>query len=318
VEPLFSDDYVIALYDGGARWREILTGYWRRLQVLMSVREYDAVILEKELFPFLPAFAERVLNAVGVGYVVDYDDALFHRYDQHSNPLVRWILGRKIDAVMRHSAVVVAGNDYLACRARNAGAPRIEVVPTVVDTERYQLRKHGSKEQLIVGWIGSPKTSKYLKPLLPIFEKLKKEMPVRFVAVGARAEDFSGTQVEAQPWSEESEIESIQQFDIGIMPLEDSPWERGKCGYKLIQYMGCGIPVVASPVGVNREIVIPEENGLFADNAEEWLLALRRMLQKDALTRQNMGKAGRKRVIDRYSIRAQAPRLLDLIREVAV
>jgi len=250
-----------------------------------------------------------------VPYVADYDDALFHRYDCHANPWVRRLLGQKIDSVMRHAAIVIAGNNYLAERAYRAGANRVEIIPTVVDTERYQPKQKAVGEVPIVGWIGTPQTSRYLKPLLPVFESLKNEMPVRFVAVGANPEDFEGTPVEAWPWSEETEVESVQQFDIGIMPLVDSPWERGKCGYKLIQYMACGVPVVASPVGVNLEIVVSDKNGLFADSVGEWDKALRTLINVDSEVRKRMGGAGRARVEEWYSVQAQASRLLNKLYE---
>jgi glycosyltransferase involved in cell wall biosynthesis len=150
---------------------------------------------------------------------------------------------------------------------------------------------------------------------LPVFKSLKTEMSVRFVAVGANPEDFEGTLVEAWPWSEESEVASVQQFDIGIMPLVDSPWERGKCGYKLIQYMACGVPVVASPVGVNREIVVSDKNGLFADSVGEWDKALRTLLNADPDVRKRMGGAGRARVVERYSVQSQASRFLNELYE---
>jgi glycosyltransferase involved in cell wall biosynthesis len=315
VVPLFSDAYLQTLYQGGLSWREVLTGYGRRLLVLLRVRHFDVVIIEKELFPYLPAVVERLLGAMSVPYVADYDDALFHRYDRHPSGLVRGMLGRKIDAVMRHSAVVVAGNEYLAERARQAGASRVEVIPTVVDTARYLPRQGSAKDIPVVGWIGTPNTSRYLLPLLPVFEALRREMSVRFVAVGAREVDFDGTPVEALAWSEDTEVASIQHFDIGIMPLEDSPWERGKCGYKLIQYMACGLPVVASPVGVNLEIVVPEENGLLADTPDEWKRVIRRLLQGGASVRESMGRFGRNRIEGWYSLQTQAPRFLETVRK---
>ncbi|MCL7743687.1 glycosyltransferase family 4 protein [Guyparkeria hydrothermalis] len=311
VVPLFSDAYLRSLYEGRARWRDVIAGYMRRVRALLQARRFDAVIIEKELFPFLPAFAERLLRAAGVPYVVDYDDALFHRYDLHSSKLVRGVLGRKIDVVMRDAAVVVAGNDYLADRARGAGASSVELIPTVVDTERYQPRQTPPNETPVIGWIGTPKTSRYLQPLLPVFEALQARMPVRVVAVGARPEDFAGTPVETRPWSEETEVQSIQQFDIGIMPLTDSSWERGKCGYKLIQYMACGVPVVASPVGVNSVIVKPGENGLLACD-DEWEKQLTTLIQ-DAELRRSFGSRGRKDVEDWYSLEVQAPRLLEVL-----
>lgn len=318
VKPLLSDVYLRALYSGGSRWREVVKGYTARLLALMGARRFDVVIIEKELFPFMPAIAERFLRLIGVPYVVDYDDALFHRYDCHSNILVRRLLGKKIDTVMRHSSVVIAGNDYLAGRARLAGANKVEIVPTVVDTERYQPEKKSDADASVVGWIGTPQTSHYLKPLLPIFESIQKEMSVRIIAVGASEKDFSNTAVETRSWSEETEVQSIRQFDIGIMPLQDSLWERGKCGYKLIQYMACGVPVVASPVGVNCEIVEPGKNGLLAGSLEEWDIALRSLLSSDVSIRDNMGENGRKRIDEWYSLQAQAPRLLSLIREAPI
>lgn len=315
VMPLFSDTYVQNLYEDGAQLREVFAGYWRRFHTLVDIRRFDVVILEKEFFPFLPAMAERLLRAMKVPYVVDYDDAWFHRYDHHSSPLVRALFGRKIDVVMRNATVVIAGNDYLANRARRAGARHVEVIPTVVDIERYQLRSCALNDTPVVGWIGTPITSRYLRPLLPVFEALQEETSVRFVAIGARPEDFAGTPVETRPWSEETEVESIRKFDIGIMPLKDSPWERGKCGYKLIQYMACGLPVVASPVGVNKKIIIPRENGLLADTPEAWKSALQQLLQSSESHRRSMGVKGRKKVEEWYSLKVQSPRLFNVVKE---
>lgn len=315
VKALFSDDYLRALYSGGSRWREVIKGYAERILALLGARRFDVVIIEKELFPFMPAIAERFLRLFGVPYVVDYDDALFHRYDCHSNIWIRRLLGKKIDSVMCQATTVIAGNDYLAERAQRAGAIKVVIIPTVVDAERYLPKPKAGFEIPIVGWIGTPQTSRYLKPLLPVFEAIKNQMAVRFVAVGADPQDFEGTPVEVWPWSEDSEIESVQQFDIGIMPLVDSPWERGKCGYKLIQYMACGVPVIASPVGVNYEIVEEGVNGRFASVTQEWDTALRDMLGAGPEKREIMGKAGRQRVESWYSLQAQAPRFYKVLRE---
>lgn len=316
VAPLFSNAYLEALYSGRGRLREVVAGYAGRIKVLLRARRYDVLILEKELFPFLPAAAERFLYAAGVPYLVDYDDALFHRYDLHANSLVRLLLGRKIDAVMRYASVVVAGNGYLAERARKAGAKDVGIIPTAVDIERYKPAGNRPEGPPVVGWIGTPKTSRYLLPLIPVFEQLRRAMPVRFVAVGARAEDFAGTPVEAQPWSEETEVAAIQSFDIGIMPLDDTPWERGKCGYKLIQCMACGVPVVASPVGVNRQIVSHGDNGFLAESAGQWVEVLSRLLG-DTDLRLRMGSAGRAQIERSYSVQVIAPRLAALLRMAA-
>lgn len=311
VKPLFSNSYVRALYSGDSKWEEVCKGYFSRVFILLTAYKYDLVIIEKELFPYMPATAERLLRWVGVRYLVDYDDATFHSYDLSNRSIIRRLLGKKIDVVMRCSSVVTAGNKYLAERAWQADAKNVEIIPTVVEASRYQIAQKAINEVPVVGWIGTPKTSAYLQPLLPVFENIQKDIPVRFFAVGARQEDFEGTIVEAWPWTEETEVSSIQQFDIGIMPLKDSPWERGKCGYKLIQYMACGVAVVASPVGVNCEIVKQDVSGKLASLTDEWEKVLRDLLAAGPNIINSMGASGRKSIEDWYSLEVQAPRFLE-------
>lgn len=313
VKPLLSNAYINALYKGKSRRHEIIKGYFKRVVTLLNVRDYDLVVIEKEVFPFMPAVVEYLFNILDVKYIVDYDDALFHNYDCHSNRLVRIILGKKIDSVMRSASIVIAGNNYIAEYAELAGAKNIEIIPTVVDTSRYQVKKKAHTKTPIVGWIGTPHTSKYLHPLLPVFKSIKDDMDVRFVAVGARPEDFDEGLIEAWPWSEETEVSSIQQFDIGIMPLNDSPWERGKCGYKLIQCMACGVAVVASPVGVNCKIVEPGKTGKLPNSLKEWDIALRSLLDLSSKNISEMGNAGRIKVEELYSLQAQAPIFLQIL-----
>lgn len=315
VSPLFSDRYLQALYSSQFRGIQVIAGYWRRVRALVRARRYDLIWIEKEAFPFMPALAEWLLAKIGVPFVVDYDDASFHRYDNHRSWLIRSLLGRKIDAVMRHAALVVAGNEYLAGRARAAGARRVEIVPTVVDLARYKPAQPDEHVPLVIGWIGSPSTAHYLAAVAPVMELLSLEFGVRFVAVGISEESMSDLPVEAKPWSEEGEVQSIQEFDIGIMPVPDSPFERGKCGYKLIQYMACGLPVVASPVGVNKQIVVHGANGFLADDLDQWEQALRELLSDHDL-RRRMGSYGRERMEKWYSLQVQAPRLQMLMRGV--
>lgn len=315
VSPLFSNGYIEALYQGRMAVGTMAAGYLRRMLELSRAVRYDLVVLEKELLPFLPATAEWLLSRMRVPWLVDYDDAIFHRYDEHSNPLVRQLLGRKIDKVMRLATAVTVGNSYLGARAQKAGARQVVEIPTVVNVERYRPADTAHRAPLTVGWIGTPKTSHYLEPLLPVFTRLRDRFYVRFVAVGANAADFADTPVETWRWTEETEVASIQQFDIGIMPLPNTPWERGKCGYKLIQYMACGVAVVASPVGVNREIVKQDENGLLAGDGE-WEEALARLLCDSSL-RKHFGQRARINVESWYSAQVQRARLLAVMREAA-
>lgn len=315
--PFFSEAYLRNLYAAQSTLKEVLLAYARRFKVLLRAGRYDLVWIEKEVLPFFPAVAERLLKGLRIPYMVDYDDALFHQYDLHRLWPVRAVLGRKIDAVMRHASLVVAGNQYLADRARNAGARSVEIVPTVIDLDRYATpvpRSETTDRPLVVGWIGTPKTSRYLHPLKSVFASLQSRFNVRFVAVGASRKSLGGLPVEPWPWTEATEVESIKKFDIGIMPLDDSPWERGKCGYKLIQYMACGLPVVASPVGVNCEIVEPAVNGWLVDDLAEWENKLVAVIENSEM-RQGMGRQGRARVEEWYSLQAQAERVKDFLRE---
>lgn len=320
VSSLFDNKYLMQLYANGGRSRvRSLFLYLRRLFVLLSVFRYDVLWIEYEVFPYLPAFAERLLRFIGKPYVVDYDDAVFHNYDLSGNGLIRALLGKKADEVMRNAACVIAGNEYLASRARKAGARRIERIPTVVDRERYQVGERDQTKKPIIGWIGSPSTQRYVADIRDALKKACDETEAGLLLVGATEsvrEQLPGIPVDVVRWTEEAEAALVAQMDVGIMPLEDGPWEKGKCGYKLIQYMACGVPVVASPVGVNVEIVNENRCGQLATSISEWAEALIGILSSRP-QQSELGMAGRKAVEQKYSLQVQAPVLADTLRSVA-
>jgi glycosyltransferase involved in cell wall biosynthesis len=314
--PLLDDGYVADLYAGNISTWKVLRAYARRVRTLMELARYDVVWLEKELFPWVPAWLETCLLPRNAVVVADYDDAVFHRYDQHRSGLVRWVLGSKIDRVMRRADAVTAGNEYLAGRARGAGARSVLDLPTIVDLDRYPVPlARAETAEVVIGWVGSPATAHYLHPLTEALAGIASRRAIRCVAIGARPDQLQGTPFEAWPWSESSEVGMLHRFDIGIMPLPDAPWERGKCGFKLIQYMACGLPVVASPVGVNVDLVQAGNNGELATTGAEWEQSLERLVSDPDL-RHRMGAAGRQRVEERYSIQAQVGRLIGLFQDV--
>ena len=319
VAPLFSDDYVRGIQQDRRSLLDIAVAYAQRMRVLRGNGQHDLLWIEKEIFPWLPAWFESLLLSRQAPYILDYDDAVFHYYDQHRSSVVRKVLGKKHREIMRGAALVVAGNDYLASYARDAGAARVEIVPTVVDLQRYPLGGVRSTPVLAeiprVGWIGQRATADFLRPLAPLIEQLRKQGKGRFTAIGIDAQQL-GLPMASVPWSEDTEVASLQALDVGIMPLLDGPFERGKCGYKLIQYMACGLPVVASPVGVNRQIVEHGVNGFLANAPREWEAALESLLA-DPLLRQRMGAAGREKVARSYSIQVTAPRLAGLLKAAA-
>jgi glycosyltransferase involved in cell wall biosynthesis len=312
VSPLLDNDYVRSLYGGPpVGIGNVLKSYARRFGALRRRLRYDVVWLEKEALPWLPAWME-IARLDRMPYVVDYDDAWFHRYENHwSSP----ILGHKIDTVMQLAHTVVAGNTYLARRARQADARAVEIVPTAIDLGRYRnLPVRNGGGPLSVGWIGIPLNAYYLNIVEPALRMLGQQ--VRLHVVGANVpEKLAGIPAESFAWTEESEVARINDFDVGIMPLNDTVWERGKCAYKLLQVMAAGKPVVASPVGANTEVVEHGVNGYLANSPEEWADALRRLA--DPALRARMGEAARQTVADRYSTAVIGPRFAEILGKAA-
>lgn len=320
VFPLLGDDYLTALYAGRRDAGAILRAYASRLACTLAWRRHDLIWVEKELFPMAPAWLERLL-LTGRPYVLDYDDAVFHTYDRSRNGLIRGLLGHKIDRLMRGSRVVTAGNGYLADRALGAGAGRVERLPSCIDLQRYPTPpvREPQNGPFRVVWIGSPATATYLDLLREPLVQLARQRAVVLRVVGAAAPAWAqvgGLEVEALAWSADREAADLSAADVGVMPLHDSPWEQGKCSFKLIQYMACGLPVVASPVGMNRDVVLPGGNGWLAADAGQWLQALQ-SLANDPQQRLRMGRQGRALVETSYCIQAQAPRLAAWLREAA-
>jgi len=317
VAPLLEDDYLEKLYAGRRKdLREILCAYIRRLGLLIKSNSFDLLWVEKEILPWFPAWAEAILDHLGIPYIVDYDDAIFHRYDMHPKAIIRSLLGTKINTVMSRAALVIVGNKYLADRARKAGARRVEYLPTVIDLDRYRTETHSKSLDYKIGWIGSPTTAKYLYPMHPTFVEVCRDSGTRLVLVGSGQVDLVDVPTETRPWSEYTEVADIQSFDVGIAPMTDEPWSRGKCGYKLIQYMACARPVVASPVGVAPKIIENGISGFLATTTKEWVNAIC-VLRRNYKLAERMGKAGRIKVERQYCMQVTAPLLVSLMREAA-
>ena len=314
--PLFDNTYLSHKYvKGRAKLMHVVAALVRRLHAVLTMPRDAVVVVEYELLPFFPGVLERWMVWRGCKLVLDYDDALFHQYDTHRNPWVRRLLGNKISHVMRQATTVVAGNDYLAAYASRAGASSVEVIPTVIDLALYPLKDSEiDTKAFIIGWIGSPSTARYLKEIAPALAELCKGGRARVCLIGTGPIDLPKVPVEVIAWNENTEVDEIRHFDVGIMPLPDEPWARGKCGFKLIQYMACGLPVVASPIGVNSEIVDNGVNGYLATTTDEWVTALE-SLMADAELRRQMGAAGRKRIEEKYCLAVTAPRFVEILKQ---
>lgn len=293
--------------------------YWHRLRTMLRRDKTDLLWIQYESFPFLPAAFERAAFFPGVPIVVDYDDAYFHRYDRHRSRLVRVALGGKLRPLISGADEIVAGNAYLANYARQWNK-QVTIIPTVVDTDVYRPRLSSKHQPVTIGWIGSPTTWRaYVRPQLGLLRQICEQGQARFLVVGAgevpAADRFHG--MELRPWREANEVDDIQDMDIGIMPLPDDAWARGKCGYKLIQYMAGGLPTVASPVGVNADIVLAGQTGFLAKTADDWHRHIMRLVVDPPL-RRRLGSAGRARAMRFYSLAAHAPALVDVMQRLLV
>lgn len=312
---LLDDDYVRGLtQDRKTSKLAIARRYAERMRQLAAARGADALWVYAELFPYLPAAFERLAFAGGAPVIYDFDDAFFHQYDAAPRALVRRMLSGKLEPLLRGAAICACGNAYLRDYAERF-CERTTILPTVVDTDAYVPAPAGRHGPVSIGWIGTPSTWRYVRPMLPLLAELAAERGVRVRVVGAgdaaEADRFDG--LDLIDWREDTEIAEVQRMDIGVMPLPDEAWARGKSGYKLIQYMACGLPVVASPVGVNAEIVAPGETGFLAQTPAEWRQALAALLDDTAL-RRRMGEAGRARAVAQYSLEHCAPQMADLFR----
>ena len=314
IRHLLGDDYLRARFSGSKLpITSMLKMGLARFEDLWHQNDYDAVMLQCELIPLMPGWLECTL--IRKPYIYDFDDAFYLKYRSHRMPLASTLLGEKFDIAMAGASAVTAGNHVLANYARQHNA-NINYLPTVVDTTRYlpQTASRGSPV-FTVGWIGSPSTAPYLSELIAPLSVMGQEGAVRVIVIGGKAPKIPNVFVVEIDWHEHTELDLINSFDVGIMPLPDDDWARGKCAFKLIQYMACALPVIASPVGANVDVV-NAECGLLASTSQEWLDALRQ-LRDQPTTRAKMGEAGRERVVQHYSLHQNLPVLAGVIREVA-
>jgi len=326
IKPLFDKNYFTAKH----KWQKIcvaFVAYVKRflvvVQVLLSPKKYDLVLLEYELFPYFPSWFEYLFSKRGMKYIVDYDDAIFHKYDRHPNIVVKRILENKIAKVMTYAKSVVVCNAYLEAYASKYNE-HIVTIPTIVLLEKYveKMKSHQKTENnsFIIGWIGSWTTGVYLLDLVSAMKQfVQKYDNVRFHLVGfdeklLSKQERKEAHIDVIAWSEEQEIEYILDFDIGMMPLPDDAWSRGKCGFKLVQYMSCKKPVIASAVGVNCTLVENEVNGLLVGRSEEWVEAFEKLYVDDKL-REKMAENNFKKIEKEYNNKIHSQRYATLLQK---
>jgi glycosyltransferase involved in cell wall biosynthesis len=279
----------------------------RLCQVLFLAPSYDAVWISREMLPLGPPLLERLLLWRSPRVILDMDDAL-HISDKESS---RWLprllrdYGKFGRMASRYTAVV-CGNAYLAEFYQQHGAT-VKIIPTVVEADRYATVTPSASDAVRIGWIGTPLNRHHVDLLQPVFAALAQQRSFKLVIVGLNEPLYWDLpNVRYLKWTLAGELDFFTQFDIGIMPLKDSPFARGKCAFKLLQYMAVGLPVVASPVGANCDVIDDGRNGFLADTTDEWITALK-ILIDDPELRRRMGESGRDLVRRSYSVESTWP-----------
>ncbi len=292
--------------------RDVPRSLMGRVRLFLQLTRTDVIVLHKKLFNPLEV---RLLKALRKRIIFDFDDAIMYTEARRNQPMTDKFTGR-FRKIMEISEAAVAGNEYLANEAKKH-CRRVEIMTTPVDVKLYTpAAPENKKNEVVIGWIGLPGNLFYLDALAPVFQNLARKFPdIALSVVCSDFPDIEGVKINKRVWSIESELEFLREMDIGLMPLTDDIWSRGKCGFKILQYFSVGVPVVASPVGINSDIVEHGVNGFLAGTNEEWESSLAELIA-DASLRKKMGAEGRKTVAERYSREGYLKRYVSLIEEV--
>jgi glycosyltransferase involved in cell wall biosynthesis len=303
------------LYQNGFFFRKLtsfLRGYLRRFFILFKLRSANYVFIHRECTPLGPPIIEWIIAKVLRKKIIyDFDDAIWLSNTSAENSIVTFLkFHNKTAAICKWAYKVSCGNDFLAEYAQRYNQ-HVFIIPTTIDTNVHLPKRQNDNSNIVIGWTGSHSTLKYLTTiesvLQPILEKFN-HVTLTIIADKIPTLNIPFSFVK---WNKESEIEDLQAFDIGIMPLPDDVWSKGKCGFKALQYLAIGIPAVASPVGVNSTIINNGVNGFLASTDKEWIDALN-LLITDASLRKSLGKNGIKTIEERYSVNSVRTKFLDL------
>ena len=293
----------------------MLVAFARRFLLLFKIRKYDFIFIHREAAmigpPFFEWFIAKVLRKK---FIYDFDDAIWLANYSEANARFQGLkMYGKVRRIIKWADRVTVGNSFLAAYAHQFNS-KVEVIPTSIDLA-YQHNREGNPHQkpLVIGWTGTHTTGRYLQDLLPVLDELAQSNSFIFRVISNQAPDFNRPYLEFVKWNKSSEIEDLASFNIGVMPLEDSDWARGKCGFKGLQYMALGIPALLSPVGVNTEIIQDGVNGFLCDSQEVWLEKLALLLQ-DADLRNQIGAEGKATIRNCYSVEANKTKYLNLFR----
>jgi glycosyltransferase involved in cell wall biosynthesis len=321
VRPFLDTEAMGILYKSGNLglkvWK-VLRGMALRLTDLFRVRDYDVVFIHREAVPLGPPVIEWVLcKLTGKRVVFDFDDAIWLRNTSEGNPIISYLKRyRNADDLCRWATVVSCGNRYLCDHARLFN-PHVVHNPTTIDTVGHHNRVRVFAEtmgKVVIGWTGTHSTIRYLEQLVPVLQRLRTRFDFELLVIADRAPEFSVEGMRFVPWKKDTEIDDLLQMHVGIMPLEDDAWSRGKCGFKALQYMALGIPAIVSPVGVNTEIVQHGTNGFVCADAAAWEQTLAEVLTRPKHLA-TLSAAARHTIEERYSVVANTGNFIRLLDE---
>lgn len=292
----------------------MLKGFLNRLLLLFKLGKFDYVFIHREASHVGPPIFEWMIAKVFRKKIIyDFDDAIWlPNYSRHNAAFHRLKFYKKVNWIMKWAYKISAGNQYLADYARQFN-DNIVILPTTLDTENYhnQVKEHQSSQKPVIGWTGTLTTSKYIGDIIGALQRLEQQYEFEFCMISNEIPNYELKSLVFKRWKKETEIEDLLRFDVGVMPLVDDQWAKGKCGFKALQYMALGIPPVLSPVGVNTSIVQDGENGLFSTTEDDWYHALDKLLQNPEL-RKELGAKAHQTILERYSVIANTEKFLGL------
>lgn len=291
----------------------IIQGFIFRFLLLFHISKFEFIFIHREATPIGPAWFEWIAIRIFKKKIIyDFDDAIWLENVSTSNRMVSQLKNySKVSGIIKRAYKISCGNDFLCQYALKYNA-HVVLNPTTIDTKKYHNQSHKHQEKLItIGWTGTHSTIKYLETLLPVFQNLEEKYTFKLRIISNQNPKWKLNSLEFIPWNKETEIEDLNQIDIGLMPIADDDWSKGKCGFKALQYMSLGIPALVSPVGVNCKIVDHGINGYWCASNEEWESALQILLADTAL-RAKMGEAAQHKIDSQFSVNANTQNFLQL------
>lgn len=295
----------------------ILKGIIKRHLVVFYLHNYDKIFIHREASLVGPAYFEWLYAKVFRKKIIyDFDDAIWIKDVSEVNKKLSWLkFPNKTAQIIKYANTIIAGNTYLANYAFQFNK-NVEVIPTTIDVDYHYPKKDiVSSKKIRIGWTGTITTNNHLQLLFPVLVEIIKKYPqVELVMISNAPIINPSIEITYQQWNKTTEIEDLSSFDIGIMPLPNDEWAKGKCGFKGLQYMALEIPTVMSSVGVNIEIIQDGVNGFLASDNKDWMDKLSVLIESKEL-RNKVGKKGRKTVVDRYSIEANKEKYLSIFQK---